>query len=121
MAERFFEKEMAMRSLRLLLASSLVLATTWPLGVAAWTDVTVGPSDAQQYGAQPDNQGGLHFALHAPEAEQVNLLLFDSAQARAPSQIVPMQKQAGDWQIRITGPEARPGLLYMYQARGPRA
>jgi isoamylase len=90
-----------------------------PVRSLAWTAVEPERSDEQRLGAHIDEQGWIHFGLHSPEADEVRLLLFDSPRARTPSQVVPMQKSGENWRIKIKGAEAKPGLLYMYQAAGP--
>ena len=107
------------RSLRLACLTFMWLCV-WPVHGWAWTAVESQPSDEQLLGAHIDAQGAIHFGLHSPQAEQVRLLLFDSPRALAPIQVVPMQRDGDDWRVKITGAEARPGLLYMYQAAGPR-
>jgi len=103
-----------------LLASFTIIATCfWSVHGWAWTAVEPAPSDERRLGAHIDQQGWIHFGLHSPEAEQVRLLLFDSPRALAPIQVVPMQRSGDDWRIKVKGTEARPGLLYMYQAAGP--
>jgi isoamylase len=90
-----------------------------PVRSLAWPAVEPERSDEQRLGAHIDEQGWIHFGLHSPEADEVRLLLFDSPRARTPSQVVPMQKNGENWRIKIKGAEAKPGLLYMYQAAGP--
>jgi isoamylase len=83
-------------------------------------EVESAPSEQERYGAHPDGQGWVHFKVHAPDAEQVNLLLYDSAEATESAHVIPMQREMGNWHIKIRGPEAGPGLHYMFQAEGPR-
>jgi isoamylase len=91
----------------------------WPVHGWAWTAVEPALSDEQRLGAHTDEQGWIHFGLHSPDADEVRLLLFDSPRARTPSQVVPMQRSGENWRIKIKGAEAKPGLLYMFQAAGP--
>jgi glycogen operon protein len=101
------------------LPSALALLAVGLLSTPAPAQVESAPSEQGAYGAHVDDQGWVHFGLHAPDAEQVNLLLFDAADAAAPAEVIPMQGQGGDWRIRIRGPGVGPGLAYMYQADGP--
>ena len=78
-----------------------------------------GESHEARYGAHIDGDGGVHFAVYAPDARQVNLLLFGVASSTAPSHVVPMRKHRGDWRVQLKGPGIGPGLHYMFQAAGP--
>ena len=60
------------------------------------------------------------FGLYSPAASEVNLLLFTAPDSKSPSHLIPMQRKGDDWRIKIRGPEAKPGLFYMYQAKGIR-
>src|SRR4051794_31628370 len=85
----------------------------------AWTDVVVGTSEQSALGARFAD-GWLHFGVYAPDAKGMGLLLFDDPATKAPSQIIPLIKTADTWRIKIQGDEARPGLLYLFKAQGPR-
>jgi isoamylase len=98
----------------------LLLAFLWPIYALAWTEVESGPSEEQSLGSRLDGEGGVHFGLHSPDAHDVRLLLFDNPRATTPRQVISMRKQGDDWRVKIRGAEAKPGLLYMYQASGPR-
>jgi glycogen operon protein len=76
-------------------------------------------ADKEEYGAHLDAEGWVHFGVHAPDADQVELLLFDAADATTPSQVIPLQRHGGDWRIKIKAPEVGPGSAYMYRAQGP--
>src|SRR4051812_20268547 len=108
-----------LRAALLALAASAAVGLA-PVSAQAWEDVASDASDDSRLGAHPEG-GWIHFGVYAPDAQQVDLLLFDDPAAAAPRQTVPL-RQAGDvWRIRIQGAEARPGLHYLYEARGPRA
>jgi glycogen operon protein len=64
---------------------------------------------------------GINFALFAPEATQVQLLIWDHAHKRWPSRtysLSPTRHKTGPiWHIMITG--LPPNLRYAYQVAGP--
>jgi Carbohydrate-binding module 48 (Isoamylase N-terminal domain) len=72
-----------------------------------------------RYGAHTDAGGWVDFDVFAPDASQVNLLLYDSPNATQPEQVVPMKRNGTDWRVRVRGRGIGDGLLYMYQADGP--
>jgi isoamylase len=72
-----------------------------------------------RYGAHIDPDGRVTFNVFSPDATQVNLLLYSTANATKPAQVVPMRKNGSDWRVRIRGRGIGVGLLYMYQAEGP--
>lgn len=82
-------------------------------------------SGETRYGAHMDSTDWAHFVVYAPLATEMNLLLFDKAEDRTPSQIVPMnkvtdkEKQRQNWSVKIKGEKVKPGLFYMFQADGP--
>lgn len=76
-------------------------------------------SDETRYGAHLDNDGWVHFVVFSPAASAVNLLLFDSAEATAPSRTIPLERHGQDWRIKVRGAGIGPGLHYLYQASGP--
>jgi glycogen operon protein len=59
---------------------------------------------------------GVHFALHAPDAERVTLCLFDEA-GRETAQLLMPACDGGVWYGLLSG--ARPGLRYGYRVEGP--
>jgi pullulanase/glycogen debranching enzyme len=71
-----------------------------------------------RYGAHFEG-AWINFDVFSPDATQVNLLLYATANATLPDQIVPMKKDGNDWRVRIRGRGVAVGLLYMYQAKGP--
>ena len=71
-----------------------------------------------RYGAHIEG-AWINFDVFSPDATQVNLLLYATANATLPDQIVPMKKDGNDWRVRIRGRGVAAGLLYMYQAQGP--
>ena len=89
-----------------------------PVAVPAWQDVVAEASDDRHLGAQVAADG-LAFGLYAPDATQVDLLLFDEPDATTPRQVVPLQRAGDSWRIGIRGTAARPGLLYLYRVAGP--
>lgn len=71
----------------------------YPLG-AAWTGL------------------GVNFSIFSAQATQVELRLFDSADATAPSACVPLPEHANMvWHGYL--PDVRPGQLYGYRVHGP--
>lgn len=102
------------------LVAVLVLSGLWLPSTDAHAEIESAPSELREHGTRVGSDGWFHFALHAPDATQVSLLLFGAADATAPAHIIPMQRHNGDWRIKIMGPGIGPGLPYMYQAEGPR-
>ena len=76
-------------------------------------------SSESRHGAHLDNDGWVHFVVYSPDATAVNLLLFDPPDSKTPQHNVPLVKAGDDWKIKIRGDGIGPGLLYMYQAKGP--
>lgn len=125
---------MSSRGLRwgLFLAAGLLLSSRGTLGAEVPAKISakvpaaeivldaVESSDVTAYGAHADPSGWLSFGVYAPEAETVQLLLFDDPLAALPRHVIPMNKAGTDWRIRIRGSGIQPGLHYMYQASGPR-
>lgn len=66
---------------------------------------------------------GVNFALFSQHAESIELLLFDSATAEAPFQVVPMNardhRSFHFWHVFVIGAAA--GLHYAYRVKGPYA
>lgn len=84
-------------------------------------DIQRAGSDEIRYGAHIDpwdGDGWVHFAVFAPSAEAVRLLLFAGAGDTVPRHVVPMARHGDDWRVKIRGPGVEAGLLYMFQARG---
>jgi glycogen operon protein len=104
----------------LTLAMFASLVALEPRRAWAWNDVISATSEDARLGAH-FSDGWLHFGLYAPDAQHVNLLLFDDPAAVTPRQVVPLQKVSDTWRVKIQGSEARPGLNYLYEAGGPRA
>jgi isoamylase len=102
------------------LALMLLLTGIALPGIAATQEIENAASDNPEYGARIDHGGWIHFGLYSPAATAVNLLLFDAQDAKLPSRVIPMQRNGDDWRIKIKGAEAKPGLYYMYQAKGSR-
>lgn len=65
--------------------------------------------------------GGVNFSLYSRHATRVELLLFDHAEAVAPSRTIPVPLPAGRtyhyWHLFVPG--LRPGQLYAYRVDGP--
>jgi pullulanase/glycogen debranching enzyme len=89
-------------------------------GIAVGQEIEVAASDNPEYGARINHDGWINFALYSPGASAVNLLLYAAPDAKSPWRVIPMQRNGDDWRIRIRGGEAKPGLHYMYQAKGAR-
>jgi isoamylase len=65
--------------------------------------------------------GGVNFCVFSGAARQMELLLFDDAEAAAPAQVVRLQAPAHRtyhyWHVFVSG--LRPGQVYAYRAIGP--
>ncbi len=63
---------------------------------------------------------GVNFALYSQHAEGVELVLFDTPEATAPSHTLRLQERTGPiWHCYL--PDVRPGQLYGYRVYGPYA
>ncbi len=82
-------------------------------------DIVAADSSESRYGARIDASKNVHFVVHAPEADGVDLLLFDADDAKAPSRSFSMNKHGEDWKLQLSGEGVGAGLLYMYRAKGP--
>jgi hypothetical protein len=78
------------------------------------------PSQQAKHGRISMARAGSTSGCIRPTPNQVDLLLFDEADATAPAHVVPMQRQDSDWRIKIRGPEVGQDLAYTYQAKEPR-
>ena len=109
-----------MRILRLTCLAGALGSLFIGAGRASAFDIeTAPPSSAVDYGAHPRSDGWVDFALHAPAASTIDLLLYDAPGAVAPVNVVPMTKSAnGDWGVRVRGSGIGPGLMYLYRATG---
>ena len=64
------------------------------------------------------SEGGVNFSLYSKHASRVELLLFDTASAAAPSRVVPVGQRAYHyWHAFVAG--IRPGQIYGYRVHGP--
>ena len=81
--------------------------------------VVAADSSESRYGARIDAGRSVHFVVYAPEAEGVELLLFDADDSRTPSRSFPMHKHGEDWKVRLSGEGVGAGMRYMYRAKGP--
>jgi glycogen operon protein len=65
-------------------------------------------------------QGGVNFSVYSRDAAQIDLLLFDSEDAR-PSRVIHLDPSANRtyhyWHVFVPG--LQPGQLYGYRAHGP--
>jgi glycogen operon protein len=86
---------------------------------AVLSEVVAAASEESRHGAHIDADRNVHFVVYAPEAEGIELLLFDSDDARTPSRSFPMTRQGDDWKLRLSGPGVGVGLRYMFRAKGP--
>ena len=113
--------DLVFRAIGLLLLATLVhgpaslLAQSGAVLVAAAEDTT-----ESRYGSHVDATGWAHFAVYSPAATQVSVLLYDSPEATTPAHIIPMKQHGDDWRVKVRGTGIQHGLLYMYQAEGPR-
>jgi isoamylase len=88
-------------------------------GPSAAFEIETAQPSAIEYGAHPHSDGWVDFALHAPAAKTVDLLLYGAPADRTPANIVPMTQSAnGDWGVRVRGSGIGPGLMYLYRATG---
>ena len=77
----------------------------------------VWPGKSYPLGATWDGKG-VNFALFSENATKVELCLFDSVNARAPSECIVMPEYSDQvWHAYL--PEALPGQLYGYRVHGP--
>ena len=64
---------------------------------------------------------GVNFSIYSRDAAEVNLVLFESENAKEPSAVIkfdPVKNKTGDvWHIFIEG--LKPGALYLYKVDGP--
>ena len=102
------------------ICAPLLLGAVLLLSQAAAAQVESAASEQTRYGAHVDAEGWVHFGVHAPDAEAVELFLFDPPDATSPAHVVRLQGQDGDWRIKVRGAGVGPGSLYMYRAAGPR-
>ena len=65
--------------------------------------------------------GGVNFSIFSPRAVLVELLLFDDANAKAPSRVLPLHPDKHRtyhyWHVFVPGLHA--GQVYAYRAHGP--
>jgi isoamylase len=62
-------------------------------------------------------EAGIDFAVNAPDATQVDVLIYAQAGDREPVRVVPMEKNGRAWQVSVDG--LADGTLYQYRAEGP--
>ncbi len=73
-----------------------------------------------RYGSHIDSVGWVHFVVYAPDATQVDVLLYETADAKNPNREIAMMKNGSDWRVKVRGEGIGHGLLYMYRVNGPR-
>ena len=65
--------------------------------------------------------GGVNFSVFSKDAALVELLLFDDANAKQPSRVIPLEARRNRtyhyWHLLVPGLE--PGQVYAYRAHGP--
>jgi glycogen operon protein len=59
---------------------------------------------------------GINFAVHSPGATKMELLIYDGAQDKVPSSVVPMTKSGDVWHQFVDGLPS--GTLYQFRAYG---
>ncbi|MEP7051863.1 MAG: glycogen-debranching protein [Pseudomonadota bacterium] len=75
------------------------------------------PGHPQPLGATVNDQG-VNFSLFSQNATGVELLLFDSAHAAEPSQVIPvLQRTLFYWHVQVNG--LRPNVPYAFRVDGP--
>lgn len=84
--------------------------------------VIVGPGASHPIGATLQ-AGGVNFCVYSRSSTRVDLLLFDSAAAARPSQVIPLDPHINRtfhyWHCFVPGLQA--GQVYAYRAHGPYA
>lgn len=80
----------------------------------------VNPGAAEPLGATPQ-EGGVNFSVFSKNAAQVELVLFDSADAITPARVIRLDPKIHRtyhyWHVFV--PELRPGQIYAFKATGP--
>ena len=80
---------------------------------------TSAPPTTVEYGAHPKPDGWVDFGLRAPSADSAELLIYNAPDAKSPAEALPMIRNgAGDWGVRVRGPEIGTGTFYMYRLTG---
>jgi isoamylase len=59
---------------------------------------------------------GIDFAVNSPDANKLELLIYDRASDKAPSRVIPMEKAGDTWRASVDG--LKEGTLYQYRADG---
>ncbi len=79
----------------------------------------VWPGKSYPLGSNWDPEGkGVNFALYSENATGVELLLFDTLDAKAPRETVPLKEKSGStWHAYL--PDILPYQLYAYRVHGP--
>lgn len=87
----------------------------------ARSEQTAPTSDAPQSSPEPlgatVTDKGINFAIKAPGATGMDLLLFRGVHDEQPSQILPLTQTGDVWHTSVDGLKA--GQLYLYRAEGP--
>lgn len=79
--------------------------------------IKVLPGKPYPRGANWDGQG-LNFSIFSENAEKIEILLFDSVEAKDPARIIVLtEKTASTWHCYLPG--IGPGQLYAYRVHGP--
>ena len=99
----------------LLLAS--LSAMDWLFAEAVMIE-EVKDSDESRYGGRIDEDDWVDSVVFSPNADQVELLVYDDPAQTTPKHVVPMTKHGSDWKVRVRGPGVGHGLMYMYRADG---
>jgi isoamylase len=112
-------EKMSKYKLWVILAAGLLHFIGAPRWSAGFTVEDYGDTGETEYGAHVDQDRWVHFVVFSPDADQVNLLLFGNPGDTTPEHTIPMKRSGDDWKIRVKGEGIGPGLLYLYQAKGP--
>lgn len=102
--------------MKFIFLTTIFILTIW----ANFSDIEIATSNETKYGSHIDNEGWIHFVVYAPKAQQLYLLLFESATDQKPTKEIVLEKKENTWKIKIRGEKIEPGLLYMYKAKGDR-
>lgn len=79
----------------------------------------VNKTSERKYGAHIDNKKWVHFVVYSPNASEVNLLLFDEADAKIPQHVIPMRKSGGDWRIKDQRKRHWSGIILYVSGKRP--
>lgn len=103
---------------RSLLLLALLVVAPAAIAQSNFTVEASAPSETTDYGARVDADGWVHFAVYAPEASAVTLLLYDHLDDGDAAAALPMTRNGSDWRLKVRGEGVGPGLPYLYRVEG---